>query len=660
MLARMAVEAYWFGRHLERAEDTARIVRAHNDALVDLPVGEEFGWSSLVEISGGEPTRFEQPGRHDRHRTSGAPSPHALETAVVKYVLTDRDNPSSILESVARLRDNVRVARPVFPQEVWELCNEMWDRLGLDGPAVGVRDARMQWLAGVVTGCQRINGILHSSMGRDEARILVEMGQTLERAETMCRVLAVRAEGVVPQAKDDAYAQVHQIAILRSLAAYQPFRRAMPTRPDPAAILTFLLHDESFPRTVTACLSQLRDLAKALPRNELLLSTCTDARVHVAGLPVSRLTTEDLRRFLADVLLALSTIHSAVESLLGPDASDVEPRDADAARVAPPGLHSSRSPSPAPRVDRGNIGSMHAARRYRVEHVTAYEYVAPVDQAYNEAHLRPRDAPYQTCLSHALTVDPTAGKTSSYVDPFGNTVTIFVVHGGFDHLVVRARSDVEVRTRPEPPAGPPWESVRMLLDIDRQADARDARRCRAASRLVPTSPALADYAAASFSPGRPLVAALLDLTRRIHEEFAYDPGFTSVTTPVADVLNYRRGVCQDFAHLMIGCLRSLGLAARYVSGYLETVPAAGQEHVVGADASHAWASAYLPGWGWIDVDPTNDQIVSDAYVTTAWGRDYWDVSPLRGSVEGGGGSHRLNVSVEVSRLDDAAVMREPA
>ncbi len=287
---------------------------------------------------------------------------------------------------------------------------------------------------------------------------------------------------------------------------------------------------------------------------------------------------------------------------------------------------------------------------YHVTHRTTYDYDAPVEQSYNEAHLRPRSGEHQVCLMHDITVDPAPTSWSQYPDPFGNTVTTFVVKGGFRSMSVTATSEVVVSAPPPPPAGPPWESVRSLLDMDRQPAARDARRCRAASRLVPTSGALVAYAEPSFLPGRPLVDAVEDLSGRIHREFVYEPGFTSIATPLLEVLEHRRGVCQDFAHLIIGCLRSLGLAARYVSGYLETLPPPGEERLVGADASHAWASVYLPGWGWVDIDPTNDQFVAESYITTAWGRDYWDVSPLRGSVEGGGESHRMDVAVDVNRI----------
>ncbi len=257
-----------------------------------------------------------------------------------------------------------------------------------------------------------------------------------------------------------------------------------------------------------------------------------------------------------------------------------------------------------------------------------------------------------------IEVDPPQSSWSEHLDVFGNTVAGFVVRGGFEHLTITATSRVLVADGEAPavPGGPPWETARRLIDADRLPASADARRFRTPSRLVPGSPALAEYAAASFPPGRALVEGTLDLSSRIHRDFLYDPGFTSVTTPLLEMFEARRGVCQDFAHLAVGCLRSLGLAARYVSGYLETRPPPGQERLVGADASHAWASVYIPGWGWFDIDPTNDQIARDSYVTVGWGRDYWDVSPLRGSVEGGGGSHTLEVEVDVDRLD-AAKMR---
>jgi transglutaminase-like putative cysteine protease len=492
---------------------------------------------------------------------------------------------------------------------------------------------------------------MQGTMRRDEALAFFRMGQHLERAEITCRVLAVRADSAMPDPALKDYTEVHQMAFLRSLASYQPFRRAMPARPDATSTLRFLLQDEAFPRAVCACLTELRDLVKALPHNEPILAACTDTAVLVADAPVVRPTPASLRAFLAELGSAIGNLNDHIEASFFSSAISPAPAASETGRrVAPREARPVRIGSPGDVAGTGRLRPMAEDRVYRVTHVTTYAYAAPVEQSYNEAHLRPRQTDSQVCTMHSLDIDPEPNTRFESVDPFGNYVATFVVQGGFDRMSVTATSEVLVSPLPPPPQGPPWESVRTLLEIDRQPSARDARRCRAPSRLIPTSNSLAEYAQASFLPGRPLVEAVFDLTDRIYREFVYEPGFTSISTPLLEVLEQRRGVCQDFAHLMIGCIRSLGLAARYVSGYIETLPPPGQERLVGADASHAWASVYLPGWGWVDVDPTNDQFVAESYVTTAWGRDYWDVSPLRGSVEGGGGSHHLDVSVDVARV----------
>ncbi|MGD0391355.1 MAG: transglutaminase family protein [Acidimicrobiales bacterium] len=287
---------------------------------------------------------------------------------------------------------------------------------------------------------------------------------------------------------------------------------------------------------------------------------------------------------------------------------------------------------------------------YRIVHRTNYRYNAPVSRCRNEAHLRPRDTARQHCLASDLVVDPTPTSWSERSDFFGNPVLSFVVDGPFDELTVTSTSSVSVSDgEPLPPTGPGWEEVRDSLSTDLSAEMLAAREFCFESPLVPVSANVRTYAEPSFPPGRPVADVISDLTRRIFAEFVYDPGFTTVTTPLEEVVRFRRGVCQDFAHLAIGCFRSMGLAARYVSGYLETEAPAGEERRIGADASHAWPSVFLPGWGWLDVDPTNDKVVGSTYVTTAWGRDYSDVSPLKGIVFGGGGSHLLDVSVDVTR-----------
>jgi transglutaminase-like putative cysteine protease len=242
--------------------------------------------------------------------------------------------------------------------------------------------------------------------------------------------------------------------------------------------------------------------------------------------------------------------------------------------------------------------------------------------------------------------------SSQGVDFFGNHVTFFVVQEPHRTLTVTAHSKVTVTplTVPRATDTPAWEQVRERLRQDRSATGLEAYQYVFDSPYVPSLPQLLGYAAPSFPSGRPLLAAVLDLTRRIHADFTYDPRATSVSTPLTEVWQNRRGVCQDFAHLQIGCLRALGLAARYVSGYLVTQPPPGQSRQVGADASHAWVSVYCPDSGWIDADPTNNVLPSDRHITVACGRDYSDVSPIKG-VFLGGGQHTMEVAVNVVPID---------
>jgi transglutaminase-like putative cysteine protease len=289
--------------------------------------------------------------------------------------------------------------------------------------------------------------------------------------------------------------------------------------------------------------------------------------------------------------------------------------------------------------------------RYRIEHRTDYHYSAPVSRCRNEAHLRPRDTDRQRCEASDLVVEPAPTGWSERSDFYGNPVTAFVVDGPFTEMTVTAVSTVDVVDGdPLPAVGPGWGEALDLLTNDLSPAMLDAREFCFESPLVSTARIVREYAEPSFPPGAPLVDAVTALTERIHADFLYDPGFTTVTTPLDEVLAHRRGVCQDFAHLAVGCVRSMGLAARYVSGYLETEAPPGEERLVGADASHAWLSVFVPGWGWLDLDPTNDKVVGTGYVTTAWGRDYADVSPLKGIVFGGGDSHLLDVAVDVRHV----------
>jgi transglutaminase-like putative cysteine protease len=290
--------------------------------------------------------------------------------------------------------------------------------------------------------------------------------------------------------------------------------------------------------------------------------------------------------------------------------------------------------------------------RYRVRHSTEYRYSAQVINGHTVAHLRPRQTPTQTVLESTVTTVPEADHADEYLDAFGNHVSYRAVEQVHDQLIVIADSQVEVTVPVELLWSPPWEEVRSIVAADGSPDGLLARMCSIESTLVTPSADLARFASWSFLPGRAFHEAVVDLSHRIFVEFAFDPGFSDITTPLADVLTHRRGVCQDFAHLAIGTMRSLGLPARYVSGYVENRSDPDEPKMVGADASHAWCSVYIPGWGWLDVDPTNDQVPPRSHVTVGWGRDYADVAPVRGVVFGAPATQELVVAVEVTRLGD--------
>lgn len=285
---------------------------------------------------------------------------------------------------------------------------------------------------------------------------------------------------------------------------------------------------------------------------------------------------------------------------------------------------------------------------YTITHVTTYEYTEPVSLCQNVAHLSARCSGRQRAESPTLSISPEPAVIEERVDYFGNPVHYFTIQEPHRELSVRAehRIGVSVEAPPEPGATHPWEVVRDQLPGDRDPAWLGAYEFVFDSRYVAADARYAEFAAPSFAPGRPVLEAALDLTARIHREFVYDPRATTLATPVAEVFEKRRGVCQDFAHLMLACLRSLGLAARYVSGYLSTLPPPGKPRLIGADATHAWCSVFCGDAGWVDLDPTNDQIPGVRHVLLAWGRDYDDVSPLKGVILGGG-QHIVKVSVDV-------------
>jgi len=286
---------------------------------------------------------------------------------------------------------------------------------------------------------------------------------------------------------------------------------------------------------------------------------------------------------------------------------------------------------------------------YRIEHSTTYTYDADVTGSYGTFHLRPRDLDWQTCVAHEVIIDPEPVDLFRHFDMYGNTKTYFHVVKPHTTLKVTAINVVEVRARDYDPEllNVPWEQARPRLRSD-QPDAWLATDFTFASPMVDVPPEAKAYAEESFTPGRPIAEAATELMHRVFRDFTYKAGSTTVSTRVGELLERRTGVCQDFTHVMVASLRSLGLAGRYVSGYLATRPPPGQPRVFGADASHAWVGCWIPQAGWLYLDPTNNRLADESHATVAWGRDYADVTPVKGVIFTESKKSQMKVSVDMA------------
>ncbi|XOV80346.1 MAG: transglutaminase N-terminal domain-containing protein [Aestuariibacter sp.] len=292
--------------------------------------------------------------------------------------------------------------------------------------------------------------------------------------------------------------------------------------------------------------------------------------------------------------------------------------------------------------------------KYQIRHATTYSYAENVSLSQNHARLAPLHNELQLCHEYDIQVTPGADYQDEYTDYFGNVVTVFEVPTLHKTMVVTATSVVEILPRPQQGLFEyylSWEQVRDLLQHPRDTMQLSAAEFALATPTTQATTEIRDYTLQSFTPGRSLIPACDDLMGRIFEDFSFDPAFSTINTPVKEVFLHKKGVCQDFAHLSLTCLRSIGLAAKYVSGYIETIPPPGVEKLTGADATHAWFAVFVPGLGWLDFDPTNNLKPAEQHVTLATGRDFYDVTPLKG-VMFGGGAHQLAVAVDMNRIND--------
>jgi len=288
--------------------------------------------------------------------------------------------------------------------------------------------------------------------------------------------------------------------------------------------------------------------------------------------------------------------------------------------------------------------------RYSLSHRTSYSYATSVDTAHHLAHLRARDFPGQRVLKSGIVAEPKPSLSSQRIDHFGNHIDLYRIDQPHLRFEIEVKAEIEVSLPPPPGTTPAWETVRDGLNGRGFPEWIEAAEFMHASSLIPFDDTVADYGERSLTPGRPILEAARELTSRIRADFEYRPGSTDVSTPLHEVFAGRSGVCQDFAHVEIAALRAHGLAARYVSGYIRTVQSADQIALRGADASHAWVAVWCgEEAGWVHLDPTNDLVAHEDHVTVAWGRDFSDVSPLRGVILGGG-AHSYGVAVQLVPL----------
>lgn len=290
---------------------------------------------------------------------------------------------------------------------------------------------------------------------------------------------------------------------------------------------------------------------------------------------------------------------------------------------------------------------------YSVEHTTTYQYHEQVSLCHNIAALAPRNTDKQTCRAFNIIISPLPEILEEHIDFFGNKLYYFVIEQEHEELTVTVRSQVEKISVYDVKLNYPgqsWEMVKDML-LNSTGDFIEEKQFTHPTQITAATDEIKNYAERSFTPGKPLFEAVHDLIKRIYTDFKFTPGFTTISTPLSVVMKERKGVCQDFAHLTISCIHSMGLPARYVSGYLETLAPAGKVKLMGVDASHAWISVFIPGMGWVDFDPTNNQLATEQYITIGWGRDYFDIIPLKGVIMSSS-SHELKVSVDVRRLEE--------
>ena len=638
--SRVADNLFWLGRYVERAESAVRLLRgivvrlseksAQGDVR-ELPallraLHDQFHMSSDGSKTNGN-------GHHNE-----APLPSRTSLG---YILDLSREPGGLYNTLHKLHGVARILRDRISTDTWRVIRSLDEEVAWPEKASDVHLSDMlAKLNYMVITLASFGGLASESMTRGQVWRFLDMGRRLERAS---KAAGLMRSTLVHVTRDDTPLLE---ALLEVSDSFMTYRRRYLASLQLGPMLDLLIADETNPRSLAFQVVALNDHVDSLPRDTMLPHLSPEQRLTTANLSMMRLIDIDavckagpdgkrteldatLKRLIAD-MATLSDIISRCEYL----------SHAQTTRA---------SSQPCHRRCRSVCRPGGTRMKYRVSHSTTYLYSEMVLLCHNQVHHDARAmSPTRRRSAMQLEVTPEPAILADHTDYFGNNVTFFTVQERHQELEVVATSDVEVLSfNPAVPGlTPAWEDVRESLSGENIHKHFDAIQFVCDSAYVKRSPELAEYALQSFTPHRPIHEAALDLTGRIYKDFQYDKNVTNLQTSVREVFEMKRGVCQDFAHLQLSCLRSLGLSARYVSGYLMTTPPAGQKRLVGADASHAWISFYCPGFGWIDMDPTNNLVPGDKHVLLGWGRDYADVSPIQGIILGGG-RHTIRVSVDV-------------
>ena len=617
--SRLADDLFWLGRYVERIEFGCRLTRC---LLHRMTNESEFGQPAelmhLVDL-------LEAHGRLPEDWTTKSAS--ALQEVLVAVVF-DRANPSGIAGDVSKVRRIAMGVRDRLSIDAWRILTELSDDLVPATTSGRVLDsARLSAMDLVLEKLAAFSGLAADGMTRDMGWVFLEIGRRLERVTDLCDLLL---HSVIDPNPAESTRLLALLEIANSAMTYQS---RYVFGPDVARVLDLLLADETNPRSIVFQLATLYRHVRALRR--------AIGSGRFAG-------AEPGDEYLFRGSAARRRRRRAAEPAGSPNpaglpAEAIDAVDERAVDAADSHLPDARATAAAP----GESGAM----IYEIVHTTEYQYAMAAEACHNLLRLDPRTIGAQTCLEMKLAIDPEPGKLHTYIDYFGNQVRSFAVLEPHYKLSITSTSRVDVAPclAADVNDSLSWSDVRRLVRAGQDDASIDALQYVFNSMYVRAGEALRQYAQTSFPAETPVLAGAFDLTRRIQQDFAYDQSATTIDTSVEDVLERRCGVCQDFAHLQIACLRSLGLPARYVSGYLRTQNHADQPRLEGADASHAWVSIYCPRNGWTDFDPTNGCLVADGHIVLGWGRDFHDVSPVKGVVLGGAGS-KLRVAVDVRAI----------